>query len=723
MIRALIPGLYDEHTKSPFLSQEDQTTFYEQGFLPAVRQLCTDRSAEWPAKYTDEMFRARGRNGGLSFASKMIPTWDVRELGSMIRTKLIEAGIPWATGITYLHQIRGVKDSSYHRVDQIGATQALRQFLEEEKLDQDEIMSTGSWWIDVGLQVSSASKDCLAWRTDSHWRIVQEICNISEINAKHLTSIGSSQYTRDMISHLPQVSGCRIQPGVQGRGPYEVAYLQLYCTDKALTYRQDQGRHGKFITPIDVVKGKAGEFVENLYSLYLNAIEDNYAVARMEVRVPIRFATEVLLELNDDVLRRGFVSFPSVEWWYALFMKFLFISLTAHQRSLRAYRAKAIQLVLGWQAEGTWELRASMAALILTAGCVWLLNGLHSAPDNKTASRKLMDCILPEVDRRGADQMFLAYGRAIDEDDDSINDINDYDTRMVLPAIPHGLVFFSSLRMGQRHPVPRLRYGKRLPDKSFFFHFGIDINDIGEDFFRSGPPNPPLEPPLRSNNKTRRTKRYVPPDDAPPEKLFHLQVRGVELQPPVRDEGSDLEEEEEESEGEVDEKGVDEQLTELWLQFIQDVTQLVPNRRSAEENGYCRLSSVERAEGGEGLYKNLRLSDFFNDCQWRVGNQDEWDAAFNHLFPLADKSRKVQNYRQSIYFGRWSAIKSRAGDKGTLKTIRRALKSKFDTLLWFPLAQADRIWVTRVHSPHLSKFVNTGKAAPWVICKRRPSWN
>jgi hypothetical protein len=339
-----------------------------------------------------------------------------------------------------------------------------------------------------------------------------------------------------------------------------------------------------------------------------------------------------------------------------------------------------------------------------------------------------MNCILPEVDRRGADQMFLAYGKAVDDNDDDDDDDN-YDTQMTLPANPHGLVFFHSLRIGQRHPVPRLKSGKGLSDRSFYHLFGIDFEDIGEDFFRSASYRP-SGPPLRSKNKTRRTKRYDPPDDAPPPRLFHLQVRGVELQPPVRDEGSDLEDEEGEDEGEGGgEDGgktmgkLDKQLTELWLQFIQDVTQLVPNRRSADDNGYCKLSSGERVAGGEGLYKNLRLSKFFNDCQWRVGDEDEWEATFNHLFPLGDKPRKIQNYQKSIYFTKWKTIKSLAGDQKTLNTIRRALKSKFDTLLWFPCAQADRIWATRVHSPHFKKFINSGEPAPWVICRRRPSWN
>src|ERR1700688_83407 len=315
MLRVFIPGLHNPHTRSPFLSQEDHRIFYEHGLLPAVTELCEDRAAEWPATYTDEMYRARGRNGTLSFQTKRIPSWKVKDLGRTIRSKLHAAGIPWAAGIVFLHQIRGVKDSTIHSVNRDAATRALQEFLQEEHLDENAVLTGGKWWIDVGIQVSSAAQDCLAWRTDSHGQIVQEIFNIDVRNAVRLTSVGSSQYTRDMTSHLPQVSGCRIEPGVQGRGPFQVAYLQLYTTDKAVTYRLDQGHHSKIITCADVIRGHANDFITGLYAAYRNAINNNHGQARMEVRVPIAFCKDVLVELDRNVICRGLVSFQSMEWW------------------------------------------------------------------------------------------------------------------------------------------------------------------------------------------------------------------------------------------------------------------------------------------------------------------------------------------------------------------------------------------------------------------------
>lgn len=354
-----------------------------------------------------------------------------------------------------------------------------------------------------------------------------------------------------------------------------------------------------------------------------------------------------------------------------------------------------------------------MPALLLTAGLVWLVNGLHSAPDNRAASRKLMDCILPEVERDGANDMFLAYGRATDEGDDE-----SFEGRLTLPGSPHGLVFLNSLRLGQRHPVPRLDHGKTLAPRSFRFLFGIEFDEIDEGFFRSTRARRTTAP-LRSNNRTQRTKRYVREDDESPERLFHLRVGGVELEGRVRDDGSDNDGEEEGGAEVVD---VDKALTDLWHQFIQDVSQKVANRKGADEDGYCKISSADRAESGEGLYKNLRLSDFFNDCQWRVGNEDEWDAVFDHLFPLDGSGAKNQNYKPSIYYGKWQDIRNRAADKKSREAIRKALKSRFSKLLWFPCAQSDRIWPTRTYKTKFKKFANVGQPAPWVLCRTEPSW-
>lgn len=313
MIRVLFPALCEDG-RSSILKQEEQITFYEKGFRPAVFELLGASASDWPPDYESEMFRARGHNGQLSFMTKMLPEWHVRALGDKIREHLHNNNVPWGEGLVFLHQIRGVKTTSQHTPHENDSEVALDEWLDSNFLNINDL--TGDdWWVDVGLQIDSREEECLAWRTDSHFHLVKEVLKISEHHANRITSITSSKYTRDMTSHLTAVSGCRISPGPRAEGRFSVQYLQLYTTDKSLTYRQDKGHYGKFITCPDVLAGKADSYCENLYGVYLAAMKDNFSLARVEVRIPIKHASSVLIDLHNDTIHQWLVSFPRVVWW------------------------------------------------------------------------------------------------------------------------------------------------------------------------------------------------------------------------------------------------------------------------------------------------------------------------------------------------------------------------------------------------------------------------
>lgn len=313
MIRVLLPDLCEDG-RSVYLTQEEQKIFYEKGFRPAVVDLLGASAADWPPDYESEMTRARSHNGQLSFMTKILPEWHVNLLGDKIREHLRANDLSWGEGLVFLHQIRGVKNSSQHTPQEEEGDVALEEWLDANFLKSEDLLH-GDWWVDVGLQISSEKKECLAWRTDSHFHLVKEVLEIADHHADRITSINSTKYTRDMTSHLTAVSGCRISPGARAEGRFSVQYLQLYTTDKSLTYRQDQGHHGKFITCRDVLAGKAETYCDKIYDVYLAAVNDNFSLARVEVRVPIKHATSVLLGLRQNMIRQWLVSFPRVVWW------------------------------------------------------------------------------------------------------------------------------------------------------------------------------------------------------------------------------------------------------------------------------------------------------------------------------------------------------------------------------------------------------------------------
>ncbi|KAF9455564.1 hypothetical protein BDZ94DRAFT_1316104 [Collybia nuda] len=86
-----LPELYSDDRKA-HLTQDEMKTFYECGLRPAIVSLSPDTASEWPATYSDEMFRARGQNGQLSFCTKIVAQWLVPELGDAIRLSLAENG-------------------------------------------------------------------------------------------------------------------------------------------------------------------------------------------------------------------------------------------------------------------------------------------------------------------------------------------------------------------------------------------------------------------------------------------------------------------------------------------------------------------------------------------------------------------------------------------------------------------------------------------------------
>jgi hypothetical protein len=268
--------------------------------------------------YDDEMFRARGRNGQLSFTSKMLGAWLVPELGDAIRTALTNNGVSWATGLVFLHQIRGVKHSTQHAPNPNSSVAALRQFLGQCKLSWRQIGREGTWFIDTAIEVSSSIGNCLAWRTDSHYNIIRKaVPGLDDDTAERITRLGSSKYARDIVSHLPAVSGCRVNTQTT-RGDRNIVYVQLYTTDKAHTYRPDQGHFGKFITPEDILKKKAPAWISNLCMLYNNASDGGSAHARLEVRTELPHAVDALLDIEESVYRRSLISVPCEPWWYVL---------------------------------------------------------------------------------------------------------------------------------------------------------------------------------------------------------------------------------------------------------------------------------------------------------------------------------------------------------------------------------------------------------------------
>jgi hypothetical protein len=316
MLHIFLPSLVtEEREKGPYLTTDERKTFYEKGLRPAIEELLPGNVSEWPATVDNEMFRAKKHSGAFAYQIKMIPAYAVPLLADSIRENLDRHAVPWGEDLFVLHTIRGTKHSSKHSQNEEAAAHALNEHCYHARIPLESICNEGRWWIDVGLEFYS-DNSCLQWTTRSHFHIARSVLGISDSNARRITRLGSSKYSRDIVSHLPEISGCRIEPGRHAEGANEVAYCQLYVTDKALTYNPEKGRHGKYITMGEAMGTKQPTpFFSGLYDLYMTARERNDTNARIELRVPFDHATEVLQWIPTRVVKDSLVAFRRKDWW------------------------------------------------------------------------------------------------------------------------------------------------------------------------------------------------------------------------------------------------------------------------------------------------------------------------------------------------------------------------------------------------------------------------
>ncbi|KAF8873543.1 hypothetical protein CPB84DRAFT_1829545 [Gymnopilus junonius] len=725
LLRVLIPGLYRENG-SPMISEENRRIFYEDGLYPAIRTMMRARGTDWPATFQGEVFRAQGANGRLALQTKILPEHLVPFLGDTLRQELFNRGIPWAGSIVFLHQVRGVKNGTAHHLSEASINRAFTKFLSDNDLVFQEVIANGRWCLDVGLELESRRDECVVWRTDGHRNVVGRILDIDEVHADKITRLTSGKYTRDMTSHMPSVSGCRVVPGAREQGPFEARYLQLYMTDKSVTARKDKTHHGKFIDGAAILAGKGVEYIEKLYDLYSTSATVVQAHARAEVRVDIKHYGSPFRNFSAGLIERSLLTFPRNVWW-----------------GLRAYRALAYQYLLHEMENAKASLRAQDPALLLAASAPWFLNSLHCTPDLGQSHRDLLTAILPHIARTGADINVLPFAISTrrrqprddesepdeDFDEDDVDSDEEYERERPrhiipngdsVPSIIHGMVFLRRLRLGPQHPCPRLERGLFIKDATFKYIFKKDIDDVREVLYNNtmiAKPNAD-----RVMNKTRRTLAYLPPDDEQP--IFNLEVKGYHLVPPPADQGSDNEPSDSDDEvREAISESLDMELTVVWRQFLLDITARAPNMKGAGNPSYVKLTASERLEVNEATYQDPDLSKYFNYCQWRMGSEDDWKRVFNHLWPVHDDVKfNAQNYGQCRYYLKWGTLLDQFKDEKTERKARRALWRRYDKLYWVPLSERDKLWWTKAESSKFSTSDITGerKVAPRILVRYPP---
>jgi hypothetical protein len=99
------------------------------------------------------------------------------------------------------------------------------------------------------------------------------------------------------------------------RNPYEIAYMQMYTTDKSVTFHQAGRRHAKYLKATDALKGTPPVYCAGLYEAYRQAQNMNDCAARLEVRIPIDHAETVLTTFPNALIKQCLLNFKREKWW------------------------------------------------------------------------------------------------------------------------------------------------------------------------------------------------------------------------------------------------------------------------------------------------------------------------------------------------------------------------------------------------------------------------
>ncbi len=397
-------------------------------------------------------------------------------------------------------------------------------------------------------------------------------------------------------------------------------------------------------------------------------------------------------------------------------------------RSLRECRLQAARILFKWIGEVKTKAQIRDEAMLLLAALVWLVNGLHSRPDDRNHARNLVTAALPHLSRAVIDETVVLWPTKANNDDEGPRDDDDDDNddgppSSTVPCASYGLVFFCNMRIPPAVPIPRLEVSPwRLSDEAFLFFFKKDPETMRRQIQPIGIINPEDLPATRiGGNRKKITPRCM--EDEHIEPRTNLAQQGFQLVAWTKDDGSDLEDA---FDQQPEVLHPDLRLAKIINQFWKDLVVKSPNPKSPMEPSYLKLSREERMETDCDLFKRKDIPQLFTCFYYRRAAEKDWSEAFNRLFPqknhqLAGKS--IQHYKSCTYYRDWKALIALQNQE-TVNAMRFGLKKEIYKLNWLPEPSVDRIWTSK--RPRSDKYRvfppdHTGPA-PIILIKFDPIW-
>lgn len=319
VVRIFFPHLYVENAIVP-ITQEMLARIYDEALKPAVDEVTPMSAGRWPINYEAALSGAKHKKTG-QFHFGTIDVDDLR-LPLFAQTLLAKlAAIPNCEDAYFLHEIRGVKGQAVHNPsDQDDRWDALNHVL--ESVDRGAI-SQDDWMVDVALEYGKPGH-VVQWLKQGHLRLLRALLPSVPTDANLTKILNGTGFSLDRTAQLADFAGFRLVVPTAALAD-GLKYVNVYPTEKA----QTSHLHPTFFSEhfaselIGARLAKLLADVDQMGKVYgpCRGQWDNAAAkgadanARLEIRVPLRLAGDVLTRLPDRVVAASTVSVPTWDWW------------------------------------------------------------------------------------------------------------------------------------------------------------------------------------------------------------------------------------------------------------------------------------------------------------------------------------------------------------------------------------------------------------------------
>ncbi|KAF7426823.1 hypothetical protein PC9H_009192 [Pleurotus ostreatus] len=654
-LRIFFPSLWSETQSSVKLTSEKAEMLYDDILYPTVVTVAPALAKDWPTSLEVERFRSRTTRSAFQNTAYILSA-DIISLFKHELSRRLQEHEFFKHAVFCTH-IQGIKASTMHDMSALSADIALTRMLE----DFDTVQ--GLWWVDVGLEIQDGDRAIL-WRKDAAPNLLSYVLGNTLDEAGRI--VHSTQFQEDVNSHLLEVAGFRVG-FVTPIGDNEIAYVQAYTTDKSLTYHKHGFQHSQALTGLAALTGNPPKYCTDLTAAYTDAKQKNVA-ARLEVRLPIEFALQYMLEFDYDVLRHSVLSVHRENFW-----------------NWRIVRMDAFSRLLSAMNDQSAEQTVTTAVMSTYAAVVWMINGVHSRPNSESGGRACQKIAIPLFEDYSATDL-QAAGYA----DRELNALEEQYAES--PFSPFNVVFMRRIFFPPETNTVRLPMGRVLPEKFYNWMFGKSLADLRLQFKATGIIRRRDLPAQRYPMNKGLSRARIGPT---PASAFFVGLSEIEEEP-VIDVGPDVPVNQQVFDDEEQERTVEEKVADIWAQFPCCVLQKIGNPKSKWSlPSYCRIHQQDRQKVTIDVMKDTNLAKVFARVQVSLTTIQRWRTAFEACFPpkghITPKS--AQAWTQMRYYMNWKTLVAslQAPDADR---VREILWHEFEKLTWIPAATGDRPWRT-----------------------------